>query len=303
MTMKIKEFKGSLNPIFNEGIKNDLETGLDVHIKEQASKDYLLLSQIKPRNDQPRKIFNEVSLEELTQSIKSKGVIQPIIVRPTDNGSYEIIVGERRWRAAKKAGLEKIPAIIREYNKSDTMAVALIENIQRENLNPLEEANAIHSLLEECCMTHNQVAESIGRSRTTVSNLLRLLSLTDEVKTMINSGLLEMGHARALLSLPGEKQVEIAKLVISKALSVRETEKLVHDINLPPQQKQKIDIQPELEKKAKSWKTHLSKQLSSKVNVHFSQEGKGKVVIHFDSVEEADWLFDHIGFTDTQVME
>ncbi|HZW61129.1 MAG TPA: ParB/RepB/Spo0J family partition protein [Candidatus Babeliales bacterium] len=293
MTTKIKEFKGSLNPIFNEGVRNNREAEEDINEREQINKDYLLIDRIKPRDDQPRKIFNESSLEELTQSIKSKGVIQPIVVRQTDNNFYEIIVGERRWRAAKRAGLEKIPAIIRDYNKSDSMAVALIENIQRENLNPLEEAEALRSLIEECAMTHNQIAESIGRSRTAVSNLLRLLDLTQEVKSMINSGLLEMGHARALLSLSYDQQIEAAKLIISKSLSVRETEKLVRNMNTP-QEKPVILINPEFEKKAQTWKTIFSRQLSSKVNVHFSPEGKGKVVIHFDSVEEADWLMEHL---------
>ncbi len=291
MTAKIKEFKGSLNPIFNEGIRNS--TDADINEKEQVAKDYLLIDDIKPRDDQPRKIFNEASLEELSQSIKSKGVIQPIVVRPTGNNFYEIIVGERRWRAAKRAGLEKIPAIIRDYNKSDGMAVALIENIQRENLNPLEEAEALRSLIEECAMTHNQIAESIGRSRTTVSNLLRLLDLTQEVKSMINSGLLEMGHARALLSLSHDQQSEVAKLIVSKSLSVRETEKLVRNTNAS-QEKPMVLIDPAFEKKAQTWKAVLARQLSSRVNVHFTSEGKGKVVIHFDSVEEADWLMEHL---------
>lgn len=293
MTTKIKEFKGSLKSIFNEGIINPLGIEEDINEREQINKDYLLIDRIKPRDDQPRKIFNESSLEELTQSIKSKGVIQPIVVRPTDNNFYEIIVGERRWRAAKRAGLEKIPAIIRDYNKSDSMAVALIENIQRENLNPLEEAEALRSLIEECAMTHNQVAESIGRSRTAVSNLLRLLDLTQEVKSMINSGLLEMGHARALLSLSYDQQVEAAKLIVSKSLSVRETEKLVRNMNAP-QEKPVMLIDPAFEKKAQTWIKIFSRQLSSKVNVHFNSEGKGKVVIHFDSTEEGDWLMEHL---------
>lgn len=290
---KIKEFKGSLNPIF----KNDAEA--DFSAQEIAPRDHLPIHQIKPREDQPRKIFNEASLDELAQSIQSKGVIQPIIVRSVGNESYEIIVGERRWRAAKRAGLDKIPAIIREYDKSDTLAVALIENIQRENLNPLEEAQAIQSLLEECSMTHHQVAESLGKSRATVSNLLRLLALTDEVKTMVNSGLLEMGHARALLSLCGDQQIEAAKMVVDKTLSVRETEKLVQHINTP-QEKPAVQIE-EFERKARFWKTRLSRQLSSKVSVHFTPDGKGRVVIHFNSVEEADWLMEHVGFTETEM--
>src|SRR5205085_10403649 len=185
----------------------------------------LYLSQIEADSNQPRKIFSEDTLEELAISIKNHGVIQPIIVRNIDGGrKYQIIAGERRWRAAKMAGLEQIPAIIKEYDSVQRMAVSLIENIQRENLNPLEEAQAIQSLLSECDMTHNEVAESIGRSRTTVTNSLRLLTLTREVKVMVNAGFLEMGHARALLCLPNVQQIEAAELVILKKLSVRETE-------------------------------------------------------------------------------
>ncbi len=207
------------------------------------------LSQISPSQNQPRKIFNSQSLEALVASIKQRGVIQPIIVLKKSNfDEYEIVAGERRWRAAKKADLETIPAIIRDYDKSSRMAVALIENIQRDDLNPLEVAQAVRSLIEECAMTHNQVAESIGRSRTTVSNLLRLLDLTQEVKVMINSSLLEMGHARALLCLAPEKQSEAAKLVVSKSLSVRETEKLVQSMKILQKIRQIVSI-PHLKEK------------------------------------------------------
>ncbi|MEO8965162.1 MAG: ParB/RepB/Spo0J family partition protein, partial [Gammaproteobacteria bacterium] len=254
----------------------------------------LCLLQIEPDKNQPRKNFSEHSLEELASSIKQHGVIQPIIVRDIDKGKkYQIIAGERRWRAAKMIGLKTIPAIIKEYDKANRMAVSLIENIQRDNLNPLEEAQAIQSLLEECYMTHSQVAESLGKSRTTVSNLLRLLALSTKVKEMINSGLLEMGHARAILSLSQDQQFDVAELIINKSLSVRETEKLVQRINMSPQ-KQEIFIAPEFENKMRKWNAELSKQLSSKVNVHFNSDGKGKVVIHFDSSEEADWLIKNL---------
>jgi len=254
----------------------------------------LYLSQIEPDKNQSRKNFNENTLEELASSIRQYGVIQPILVRETDKDKkYQIIAGERRWRATKLAGLEKIPAIIKEYNTVNRMAVALIENIQRENLNPLEEAHAIQSLLEECYMTHSQVAESVGKSRTTITNLLRLLTITSEVKEMINSGLLEMGHARALLSLSGEQQIHAANLIIHKSLSVRETEKLVQRMRMP-EKKQEILVTSVLEAKAKEWSLQLSKKLSSKVNMRFSAEGKGRVVIYFDSIEEADWLMEHL---------
>lgn len=260
--------------------------GLDLEITE------LNLAQIIPDKNH-RKIFDANSLNELALSIKNHGLIQPIIVKKSNEvGIYELIAGERRWRAAKIAGFDTISAIIRDYDKHNKMAVALIENIQRENLNPLEEAEALRSLIEECAMTHNQIAESIGRSRTAVSNLLRLLDLSQEVKSMINSRLLEMGHARALLSLSNDHQIEAAKLIVSKSLSVREAEKLVRNMNTP-QEKSVILMDPVFEKKLQTWKINLSKQLSSKVNVHFNPEGKGRVVIHFDSAEEAEWLMEY----------
>ncbi|MCE3238271.1 MAG: parB [Gammaproteobacteria bacterium] len=254
----------------------------------------LFLSQVEPDKNQARKNFDVILLEELASSIKQHGVIQPILVREIDQGKkYQIIAGERRWRAAKIAGLEKIPAIIKQHNTVDSLAVALIENIQRENLNPLEEAQAIQSLLEECRMTHSQVAESLGKSRTTITNLLRLLTITNKVKEMINSGFLEMGHARALLGLSDEQQIHAAERIISQSLSVRETEKLVQRMRMP-QKKQNILFTTALEKKAKEWSIQLSKRLSSKVNMSFSAEGKGRMVIYFDSIEEADWLMRHI---------
>ena len=255
----------------------------------------LRLSKIEPDKNQPRKFFCDTSLEELAASIRQHGIIQPILVREIDHhgNKYQIIAGERRWRAAKIVGLEKIPAIIRKYDKANGMAVSLIENIQRENLNPLEEAQAIQRLLDGCYMTHSDIAETLGRSRTTITNLLRLLTLTDEVKEMLNAKLLEMGHARALLSLSCEQQADTAKIIIKKSLSVRETEKLVQCLNMP-QNKQEFFLTPQFEQKTNDWMALLSKQLSSKVNMHFNSDGKGRVVINFDSLEEVDWLMAHL---------
>lgn len=259
----------------------------------------LAVSNIIPDENQSRKFFDENALEELALSIKQHGIIQPVIVRSLDNSEkYQLIAGERRWRAAMRAGLDKVPAIIREYSKLERMAVALIENIQREDLNPLEEAQAIQSLLEECAMTHHQIAVKIGRSRASVTNLLRLLNLEPEVKIMLESGLLEMGHARALLSISGAAQIDVAKLIISKKLSVRETEKLLQRINIsiPTQQ---TCLAPEFGKRAQEWKAYFSKQLASKVNLYFSPDGKGRVVIHFNSLEKADWLMTHLNLNDS----
>lgn len=256
----------------------------------------LQLSQIIPNQNQPRKIFEENTLEELALSIKQYGVIQPIIVRKYNDSQYQIIAGERRWRAAKLAGLEVIPAIIRTYDQSERLAVALIENIQRQSLNSLEEAHAIQCLLEACEMTHQQVAENIGKSRATVSNLLRLLSLEPAVKNLINQKLLEMGHARALLVLNGDKQIEVANAIVNKNLSVRETEKFVQTMGkqLIKQEAYVPYVSPGFEKKVSYWEKFLSEQLSSKVDMRFNSAGKGRVVIHFDSVEEADWLMDNL---------
>lgn len=257
----------------------------------------LYLYQIEPDVNQPRKHFNANSLEELAISIKNHGVIQPILVKDIEQGKrYQIIAGERRWRAAKIAGLEKIPVIIKNYSKANSMAVSLIENIQRENLNPIEEAQAIQSLIDECFMTHQQVAESLGRSRTAVTNLLRLLALTHDVKEMINSGLIEMGHARALLSLSNEQQIITAKLIINKSLSVRETEKLVQRLNIPSNE-QAIRVPWELEKKVKEWSMAKSKNIPVKMNMQITAEGKGKVVINCDSFDEIEWLMNNLQFT------
>ncbi|KTD71787.1 chromosome partitioning protein ParB [Legionella steelei] len=255
----------------------------------------LRLSKIYPDKNQARKFFSDISLEELASSIRQHGIIQPILVKEMDpnKNEYQIIAGERRWRAAKIAGLEKIPAIIRKYDNANGMAVSLIENIQREDLNPLEEAQAIKRLIDECCMTHGEVAETLGRSRTTVTNLLRLLTLTDEVKEMLKTGLLEMGHARALLSLSSAQQEDVAKIVINKSLSVRETEQLVQRSNMP-KDRQEFFLSPQFEQRKKEWIVQLSKKLSSTVNMHFNYGGKGKVVISFDSLEEADWLMSHL---------
>jgi ParB family chromosome partitioning protein len=284
MGSRVKEFGGDLISIFDD---NNAAESEDVNLIRN-----ILLTKIVPRGDQPRKSFNDEALNELTASIKAKGVIQPIIVRKIENGNFEIIVGERRWRAAQKAGLSSIPAIIKDYNKQDVMSVALIENIQRENLNSIEEAMAINQLIEEFSMTHSIVAESIGKSRTTVTNLLRLLELQEEVKNMLKDGLLDMGHARALLTLDNDQQLDIAKKIVAGQLSVRQTEKLVNECKLFSLETQPLQSND-------SQKTHylskiLSERLSSKVKIQFNSKGEGRVIIHVNSLDEAEWLVEHI---------
>jgi ParB family chromosome partitioning protein len=290
MDTKIKEFKGILSPIFNEDATE--QTALN-NPKIQNLIKSIPIQDIQPKENQPRKIFDAITLDELTESIISMGVIQPIIVRQLNEKKYEIIVGERRWRAAKQAGLDKIPAIIKEYDQREAAAVALIENIQREDLNPLEEAQALQSLLEDYSMTHSQVAESIGRSRAAVSNILRLLNLEDGVKEMLNSKLLEIGHAKVLLSLSGDQQIAAAIWVVENACSVRETEKIVKRFK-SPSENQETTRPLEFQQKAQLWEEHLFKRLSLKINIKFNESGKGKFIIPFNSIEEAEELAYHL---------
>jgi len=234
---------------------------------------------------QPRREMDQQALEELANSIRSQGIIQPLIVRPVGN-KYEIIAGERRWRAAMLAGLIEVPVIIRPIPDEAVVAIALIENIQREDLNPIEEAAALERLIEEFGMTHQQVAESVGKSRASVTNLLRLLLLPEEVRTMLERGLLEMGHARTLITLPEATQLEAAQLIISRGLSVRETENLVRRLQLPTVNNTKNHVDQDI----LHLQENLSKQLKLRVAIHCNAKGKGKLVIHYRSLAELDGI-------------
>ena len=239
---------------------------------------------------QPRQVFAPEALEELADSIRSQGVVQPIVVRP-EGDHFELVAGERRWRAAQLAGLQKIPAVIRELDSRSTAAIALIENIQREDLNPLEEAQAFLRLIEEFDLTHQQVADSIGRSRAAVSNLLRLLDLAEPVKEQVNKGLLDMGHARALLALIRHDQIEIARVVVNRGLSVRETEALV---------KKTLGAQPAAKPKAarqdpdvKRLETEISEKLGAGVKIKSGKKGAGQLIISFHSGAELDGILEY----------
>ena len=224
-------------------------------------------------------------------SIRAQGVVQPIVVRPVGN-VYEIIAGERRWRAAQLAGLHEIPAVIRDVDDQAAMAMALIENIQRDDLNPLEEAGALHRLLEEFGLTHQEIAQAVGKSRTTVTNLLRLLELEPEVKTWLDEGKMEMGHARAILGLTGKTQVDAAKEVVRSGLSVRETEKLVRRLqgqaSKPPKKETPVD--PDI----RSLERDLSDKLGARVYLQSGNKGKGKLVISYNSLDELEGILAHI---------
>jgi ParB family chromosome partitioning protein len=223
---------------------------------------------------QPRQVFEPEALQELADSITAQGVIQPIVVRP-DGDHFELVAGERRWRAAQLAGLQKIPAVIRKLDARATAAIALIENIQREDLNPLEEAQAFMRLIEEFDLTHQQVADSVGRSRAAVSNLLRLLDLADPVKEQVNKGLLDMGHARALLALIRHDQVEVAKIVINRGLSVRETEQLVKK-TLALQDKGNTKA-PAADPDVQRLETRISEKLGAGVKIKSGKKGTGQL--------------------------
>jgi ParB family chromosome partitioning protein len=247
---------------------------------------YLPLDVIQPGKYQPRRDINHESLEELANSIRSQGVIQPIVVRHLLGGRYEIVAGERRWRAAQLAGLKEIPAIVRDIPDEAAVAIALIENIQREDLNPVEEATALQRLLEEFSMTHGQVADAVGKSRATVTNLLRLLSLADEVKKMLEHGDLEMGHARALLSLTPDLQIDTAETIVNKGLSVRETEELVRRLQLPLLPSMPKPVDPDVRRLQED----LATRLKLEVAIQHNAKGKGKLVVRYKSLTELDSL-------------
>lgn len=242
------------------------------------------VSDIEPNRDQPRKKFDKESLEELAESIKQFGIIQPIVVQKKDD-YYEIIAGERRWRAAKLAKVKEVPVIIKEYTKQEVMEIALIENIQRKDLNPIEEALAYKSLIDECHLKQEELAKRVSKSRTAIANSLRLLKLTDEVQEMLISEELSMGHARALLGLDQEDlQLEAAKNVVEKGLSVRDTEKLVKSILNPKQAK--LPIPSSEEAVYTTIATKLREKFGTKVSINHKKGGKGKIEIEYYSKEE-----------------
>ncbi len=240
---------------------------------------------------QPRRNFDEDRLRELADSISAQGMVQPIVVRPVADNRYEIVAGERRWRAAQMAGLADVPVVVRDVDDQSAMAMALIENIQRDDLNPLEEATALHRLLNEFELTHQQVAQAVGKSRTTVTNLIRLLELNSEVKDLLDRGAIEMGHARALLALSGRTQTEAATQVAAKALSVRETEALVRRLN---QSKAPVAAPVEQDPDVRRLLSDLTDRLGAKVALQQGAGGKGRLMISYNTLEELEGILDHI---------
>ncbi|RUO23120.1 chromosome partitioning protein ParB [Aliidiomarina iranensis] len=244
---------------------------------------------LRPGKYQPRKDMAPEALEDLANSVKAQGIIQPIVVRPLAENSYEIIAGERRWRAAQIAQLDTVPCIIKDVPDEAAVAIALIENIQREDLNAMEEAMALHRLQEEFELTQQNVADAVGKSRTTVANLLRLMQLNSDVKILLERGDIELGHAKVLLGVEGELQSELARIISAKAMTVRESERLINRALNPSKQEEKkpdADVQ-QLE-------NSLSERLGAKVAISHNRKGKGKLVINYSSLDELDGILAHI---------
>jgi ParB family transcriptional regulator, chromosome partitioning protein len=249
----------------------------------------LAIGALRPGKYQPRTRMDEASLAELAESIKARGVIQPIVVRPIGPEQYEILAGERRWRAARLAGLQQVPAVVRDVPDEAALGIGLIENIQREDLNPLEEANGLKRLIDEFSLTHEQVAAAIGRSRAGVTNLLRLLELAPAVQEMVQDGSIDMGHARALLSLSRQRQVEVAGRVAADGLSVRETERLVQEATAAPRAS-KASAAPRLDADGRRLQEDLSESLGATVQLKPRSGGRGTVVIEYASLDQLQGL-------------
>lgn len=268
---------------------------LPIDIGESKAKEELRrlpLDQIRLGKYQPRMEICPTALEELADSIRAQGIVQPIVVRPGGSGTFELIAGERRWRAAQMVGLDEIPAVVRDVPDQTAVAMALIENIQREDLNPIEEANALQRLINEFGITHQEASQAVGRSRASVSNLLRLLTLENEVKHLVEKGDLEMGHARALLALSDEVQRKAARTVAQQGLSVRETERLVKRLQQapPPRRSKEKSLDPDIRR----LQEELAERLGAVVRLQHHPSGSGKLLIHYHSVDELDGILAHI---------
>lgn len=250
----------------------------------------LPVTQLQPGKYQPRTHMDQASLSELADSIKAQGIMQPILVRPVSQDKYEIIAGERRWRAAQLAGLSEVPVMVREIPDEAALAMSLIENIQRENLNPLEEANGIQRLIDEFSMTHQAAAEAVGRSRSAVSNLLRLRGLHETVQEMLMQNRIDMGHARALIALSGAKQITAAEQIAHKGLSVREAEQLVKRMNEKPAPK----LAAKADQDVLGLQEELADALGAVVKIESGKNGSGSLKIHFASLDQLDEIISRI---------
>ncbi|MDD5035146.1 MAG: ParB/RepB/Spo0J family partition protein, partial [Methylococcaceae bacterium] len=250
----------------------------------------LPIEYLKTGRFQPRKDFDLASLQELADSISGQGIVQPIVVRPIGENRYEIVAGERRWRAAQLARLQEIPVVIRDIGDQEALAVALIENIQREDLTPLEEAEALRRLQEEFSLTHQQIADTIGKSRATITNLLRLNELHPEAKALLQQGRIEMGHARALLALDGERQAEIGHQVAAKKLTVRDTEALIRKL-LEPGKPKSMLRDPDIVR----LEERVTLSLGAKAKIQHGDKGSGKLIISYDTLDQLEGVLQRLG--------
>jgi ParB family chromosome partitioning protein len=277
-----------------DALLGDSHAAISADANEQVRR--LLLDSIQPGQFQPRTDIDELGLQELAASIRSQGVVQPIVVRPivkvgSKDECFELVAGERRWRACRLAGLEHVPALVRELPDRTVLAVGLIENIQREGLNPLDEAQALRRLIDECGVTHEQCAEAVGRSRASVTNLLRLVNLNADVQDMLREGELEMGHARALLGLPVELQAAAASKIRAQGLNVRQTEAMVRHMNAPSVP---VLPKPELEDRLCVARDRLAERLKAKVLLKPKDAQRGSLVIQYGSAAELQAIFERL---------
>lgn len=281
-----------MNPPKQKGLGRGLDALLAANAGAETSRqDTLAVTALQPGKYQPRTRMDQESLNELAASIKAQGVMQPILVRPVGGGRYEIIAGERRWRAAQLAGMSEVPALVRDIADEAALAMSLIENIQRENLNPLEEAAGIQRLIDEFGMTHQQAADAVGRSRPAASNLLRLLHLAKPVQECLFSGELDMGHARALLSLSKADQARLAVQVVHKGLSVRETERLVGRELNPPTRKGPV---AKADRDLLRLEEELADAIGAPVKLSAGKAGSGRLTINYGSLEQLDGIIERL---------
>ncbi len=289
MTQKKRGLGRGLGDLGLNELLSDLNPSTATGEKKSELKK-LPIDTIEPGRYQPRKQMAREALEELASSIKAQGIIQPIVVRHIGKG-YEIIAGERRWRAAQMAGLHEVPVIIRDIPDEAAVAMSLIENIQRQDLNVIEEAVALQRLIDEFSMTHQEVADAVGKSRASVTNMLRLLKLNLDVRSLVEQGHLDMGHARALLALEGIQQSEVANNVVARGLSVRETEKLIRQLHSTVDQTKNIkNVDPDVSR----LQNDLSNKLGAVVVIRHNAKGKGKLLIQYNSVDELEGILQRI---------
>ena len=274
------------------GLDALLSSGNDV--PEASALQTIPVDRLRPGKYQPRTKMNETALAELADSIREQGVMQPILVRPVESGRFEIIAGERRWRAALLAGLKEVPALVKSVPDNSALALALIENLQREDLNPLEEAAGLARLIDEFGLTHDAAAKAVGKSRSAVTNLLRLTQLAKPVQDYLHDGALEMGHARALLALPAPQQTAAAARVVNGALSVRETERLVHSLAHPAGRTARRAGAAARNTDTARLESDLSEKLGAKVRIDAGQKGSGRVVIAYSTLEQLDGILARI---------